>query len=84
MFKPILVALLIAVTGTSASASSNPQLDSLVENGLTHYGLHADVSKLDNLTVARLHMTMSSRKSDAYKRRELKVILREAKLKRPL
>ena len=83
MFKPVLVALLLTVIGASASAGPNPQLVSLVENGLAQYGLHVDVSKLSTHTVARLHMTMSSRKSDGYKIREMKAILRNPKLKRP-
>ena len=79
MFKPVLIALLSTVISASAFAGPNPQLVSLVENGLAQHGLHADVSNLSTHTVARLHMTLSSRRSDGYKVREIKAILRKAK-----
>ncbi len=82
MFKPVMVALLSIVIGASASASSNPQLDSLVKNGLAKYGIHADVSQFSTHTVARLHLTLSSRRSDGRKLLELKAILRDAKRRR--
>ena len=83
MFKPVLAALLSTFIGASASAGPNPQLVSLVENGLTHIGLPTDVSQFSSHTVARLHMTLSLRRSDGYKRRQVKAILRRAKLRRP-
>ena len=83
MLKLLLAALLSIFIGASASAGPNPQLVSLVENGLVKYGLHADVSIFATHTVARLHMTMSSRRSDGYKIRELKAILRNPRLERP-
>lgn len=83
MFKLVMVALLSIVIGASASAGPNPQLVSLVENGLAQYGLHPDVSQFSTHTVARLHMTLSSRRSDGRKLLELKAILRDAKRRRP-
>ncbi|MGI9388673.1 MAG: hypothetical protein ACR2O1_01335 [Boseongicola sp.] len=83
MFKPVFIALLFTVAGAFASAGPNPQLVSSVESGLAHYGLYPDVSSLDTHTVARLHMTLSSRQTDGRKVRELKSILRKAKRRHP-
>jgi len=83
MFKLVLAALLSIFIGASASAGPNPQLVSLVENSLAHIGLHVDVSNFSTHTVARLHMALSSRKSDGDKIREVKAILRKAKRNRP-
>jgi len=81
MFKPVLVALLSTVIAVSASADPNPQLVALVESGLAQYGLRADVSKFATSTVARLHLTLSSPEDYLDTREELKVILRNPKLK---
>ena len=81
MFKPVLAALLSTVIAVSASADPNPQLVALVESGLAQYGQPADVSKFATSTVARLHMTLSSTADDECTRCELKVILRNPKLK---
>ena len=83
MFKPVLAALLSTVIAVSASADPNPQLVASVESGLAKYGLHADVSKFDTHTVARLHMTLSSMEDYIDTRRELKEILRNPTLKQP-
>jgi len=81
MFKMVLVAILLTAVGAPASAGPNPQLVTLVENGLAKYGLHADVSEFATITVARLHLTMSSREREPHKRMRLKAILRNPRLK---
>lgn len=72
-------ALLISTAfATSVTAGPNPQLVSLVQNGLAQYGIYVDISQFSTAIVGSLHMEMSS--SDDYMdtRLELLNILRRA------